>query len=90
MDLLFDHDVVAVGQQVPQRLLELLLRVGQLHADGGAAVDDLHGAGELDLLYEGGDVDLLIVRDVPPGGGGDAGVGHHPLGDGLVHGHAAA
>ena len=89
MDLLFDHDVVAVDQQVPQRLLKLLLRVGQLHADGGAAVDDLHRAGDLQLLNKAGNVGFGIV-DVVPRGGAHAAALHDLLRQGLIHRHAAA
>ena len=68
--------------------LQLLLGIRQLHADGAAAVDDLHGAGYLQLLYQSGNVGFGIVYIVP-GGGADALGIHKALGDGLVHGHTA-
>ena len=81
--------MAAVAQQTAQRLFQLLLGVGQLHADGAAAVDDLHGAGYVQLLHQTGDIGLCIVHIVPRGGA-DAQRIHKALGDGLIHGHAAA
>ena len=89
LDLLLHHHMAAVAQQTAQRLFQLLPGVGQLHADRAAAVDDLHGAGYGQLLRQPGNIGLCIVH-IAPRGGADAQRIHKALGNGLVHGHAAA
>ena len=89
LDLLLHDDVVSVGQHPLQGLGQLLPGVRQLHADGAAAVDDLHGAGHRQLPGQTGNV-LPGIAHVVPGGGGYTGGVHDALGDGFVHGHAAA
>ena len=89
VDLLLHHHMTAEVEQLAECLIQFFLRIGQGNADGAAAVDHLHGAGNFQLLHQGGDVRFGIVHIVPRGGTDAEGV-HHALGDGLIHSHAAA
>ena len=81
--------MVAIGQQLGQGFPQLLLGIRQLHTDGTAAVDDLHGAGDLQLLHQTGDIGGRVM-DVTPRRRANPLRLQKPLGNGFVHGHAAA
>ena len=87
--LLLDDDAVAVLKNIAQGSLQLLARVGQLHADGRAAVHDLHRAGQRQRIEQVWDI-VLTVDDLAPRRGTDAVAVHDALGDGLIHSHRAA
>ena len=87
--LLLDDDAVAVPEDIAQGGFQLLARVRQLHADGRAAVHDLHRAGQRQRIEEAGYI-VLTVDDLAPRRGTDAVAVHDALGYGLIHSHRAA
>ena len=63
--LLLDDDAVAVPEDIAQGGFQLLARIGQFHADGRAAVHDLHRAGQRQRIEQTGNI-LLTVDDLAP------------------------
>ena len=87
--LLLDDDAVAILKDIAQGGFQLLARVRQLHADGRAAVHDLHRAGQRQRIEEAGYI-VLTVDDLAPRCGADTVAVHDALGNGLIHCHRAA